>query len=82
MREKIAEAIRDEVGCGYNGELIDVGGGADKILALISEEIEKVENPYVNKVVTSDAFWGFVQCLQKVLALFRPIENPVGRADP
>ena len=52
MREKIVEAIRCEIYCGYEGQLLDVGDGADKILALICEEIEKngaIKSFWVNR---------------------------------
>lgn len=75
MRDKIVEAIWDEIGCGYDGELIEVGDGADKILALICEEIEKVGNPNKNAVFEGDyqegKYQGFENCRQKILALFK-----------
>jgi hypothetical protein len=48
----------------------------DHIIEAIYLEIEKVENPYVNKPVTSDAFWGFVRCHYKILSLLAENSKP------
>ena len=76
MRDKIVEAIWDELGCGYDGELIDVGDGTDKILKTISEEIKKVENPWKHIMIEDGRLEeaqdrAFEECRQKILALFK-----------
>jgi len=48
----------------------------DKILTLISEEIEKVENPYMEQTRDGECniypdFGIFEECRQKILAMFK-----------
>ena len=81
MREQIAEIIQrgaGDISFGY-GEYAAplyhkqiISPIADQILNLISEEIEKVENPYDKTLGISLAF---EYCRQKILNLFRPKEN-------
>lgn len=78
MREKIAEIIRDEVHCGYQGELLDVADSIDQILSLMSEEIKKVKNPVkgvhgipdTNSKLFTD---GFNVAKRKILTLLRNV---------
>jgi len=88
MREKIVEAIRCEIHCGYEGQLLDVGDGADEILSLICEEIEKggltreeVWAAYGADETSGDVVGIAEAQLRKILALLRPIKNPVGNAE-
>ena len=82
MREKIrhfkGEGCRD---CQYNDEcnydpsahetLCD--RDTDQILELISEEIKKVENPYLGHPRCYEV--GFEECRQKILELFNDTES-------
>ena len=63
-----------------------------ELLALISEEIEKVENPHPATVECADedgvirtynnlTYITVEDFRHKILALLRPIKNPVGSAD-
>lgn len=70
---------------GYDadGDEIDI----DEAIKLICEEIEKVENPYLDKPILVKDFeqvnehHGFEVARQKILSLLRPVENPVGSVD-
>ena len=60
MREKIWKIIKYK--CGYNE-------ATDQILTLITEEIEKVENPYIGQ--SWDARDAFADAKKKILGLFK-----------
>ena len=87
IREKI-NAIVAKFGRDFMAQVSDspdvVG---NEIITLITQEIEKVENPYISIETPTDPFnlyrmeqQAFEQCRQKILNLFRS-NNPVGNAE-
>jgi len=72
MRERMARYLKDFV----IGESIYIDNHTTQILTLITEEIEKVENPNVGtgedeELISIVARQAFEQCRYKILALLK-----------
>ena len=83
MKERILAGLLVLYGNGLKGKPQSCSEVRDKILTLICEEIEKVENPYdeTGGAFEMKGYSVFEDCRQKILALLRPVENPVGSVD-
>jgi len=79
MREKIEEWLGTDEVSNILEHLDFEEVLTDKLFALIREEIEKVESSHMR--LDNGYYVGFEECQQKILALFRPMENPVGSVD-
>jgi len=87
MKEKIAKKRAEQEGYNHYEEYPEDSGvkrlcrqQANQILALITEEIEKVENKWLNKDIDSEGEYavlcynrekGFEECRQMILALLK-----------
>ena len=68
IREQIAETIKNEAYCGYEGKLLGRRDAANAILTLLCTEIEKMENPYpVSQRFVSSAGNLWEECRQAIL---------------
>jgi len=87
MRVKIQEVILRYISAS-NAQMIHSHDDVfltDKVLTLISEEIEKMENPVKGNRFQGSyqdgGFEGFEACRQEILNLLRPKENVVGSVE-